>query len=118
VRQVLLVFGEAQAKPAGYCLQAAGDRFFVDVFRNICGMDDLRQTYESRLFQFVFEHDGLERTAPILMAKFHAGSIEGDGVLLFGDLLNLVLGNKEELGIVVDEAGDEPGTSNAINVHV
>jgi hypothetical protein len=60
VFQVFQIIGKAQAVTAGNRFQAAGDGVLVDILRNIGGVNDLRQAQQPRLFQPVFQDNGLE----------------------------------------------------------
>ena len=52
------------------------------------------------------------------MAQLDARNVVGDCSLTLGDGGHLVRGNIEEFGVLVDEAPDEPGAGDAIDLGV
>jgi hypothetical protein len=52
------------------------------------------------------------------MAQLHTRGIERDRAGFGGHHCDLVLGHKQELGLVVDEARNQPRTRHAIDMHV
>src|SRR6266498_5183543 len=79
MREILLVFGEAQAISARYRFQPARQRVGVNILIYIRSMDDLCQSQKPRLFEAIFENDRLKRAASIgAMTQFDSRRIKGD----------------------------------------
>src|SRR5512133_1165103 len=117
--KVFQVFREAQTITGGTCFQSAGDRILVNRLRSIRGVYDRRQTQEPWFFQSIFEDNGLERAASIVsVTEFHTRRIEGNRTRFLGNLIQLTDRHKQEFRFIVDESGDQPWTSHAINMDV
>jgi hypothetical protein len=52
------------------------------------------------------------------VAKLHTRRIEGDCAGLFDDLFDFRRRDEQELGLIVYETGNQPGTGNAVHVDV
>ena len=116
--EILHVFGKSQTVARCDRFESSRDWICVNVLRHIRRVDDLRQSQQPRLFQSIFQNDGLERTSSLVVTKFHASRVEWNCVLLLRNLFDLAGGDEQELCFVVNEAGDEPWASDAIHVDV
>jgi len=114
--QVFPILGETQAVAGGDRFQAAGDGILVEVAGNIRRKDDSGQPEQARLLQSEFLDDGLERTVVFRVAQFDVGRVKGDCAGLLGRFLDLTGGDEQELGIAVDEAGDQPRAGDAVHM--
>src|SRR5579859_522945 len=118
VFQVLFIIGIAQAEPGGNRFEAARDRISVYILGYIGGVDDLGQPYQTRVGEAIFEHDGLERAAALVVAELHAGRIEWYGPCFLSNLVYLALGHKQKFRLIVHEPQDQPRAGHAVHVHV
>src|SRR5215207_1157304 len=117
--KILFVFGEAQAISACDCFEPPRKRIGVNILIYICGMDDLCQSQKSRLFETVFENDRLKGAASIRgMTKFYSRRVEGNRAGFFDNMFDLAGGGEQEFRFVINEAGDEPWTGNAVHMYM
>ncbi len=110
--------GDVTIYMAGDRLQTAGNRVGVNVLRHICRVDDLRHPLERRVSQSIFDEDGLERAAAVHVAQLNARCVERDGAGIGDDLFDLAVGDKQEFGLVVHEARDQPWAGHAVDMNV
>jgi hypothetical protein len=52
------------------------------------------------------------------VTQFYTGRVEGNRAGLLDDLLDLAGGDEQEFSVIVNEAGNEPGTGNAVHMNV
>lgn len=116
--QVLFVIRVAQAETRGDRLQATRDGVAVNVLRHVCAVDDPGQAQQARLNQAIFQNDRLEGAASFMVPQLHTGGVERDRAGIFGHLVHLALGHKEKLSLVVDEARDQPGAGDTVDMYV
>ena len=64
----------------------------------------------------VFHHDRLEATSSVNVPQLNARDVVGDGALSLSHRGDRVCRDKEEFGIVVDEALDQPRTGNPVDI--
>jgi hypothetical protein len=81
-------------------------------------MDDPGHAQQARFLEVIFQDDRLERAAPVFMPQLNAWSIKRDGTGFFYNAVDLDLGDKQEFGVAIDEAGDQPRAGDAINMNV
>ena len=84
--------------------------------RGVGGAHDRRQTVERRAGEAERLDHRVEGAALALMAPEHAVNVERCGIEALGHRLYLGRGHEQEDGIGVDEAPDEPGTGDAIDL--
>src|SRR5262249_16744489 len=84
--------------------------------RRVGPTDDQRQRRKCRIGDAVLVDDGVEAALVTVMAKFNIWHIERRGTLPRRDGHNLVSRYVQKLGMGVNEALDEPGTGNAVNL--
>src|ERR1700716_1740723 len=71
---------------------------------------------ERRIPDVVDAQDGIERAALALVGEFHAVDVIRDSAGAFGDRNDLILRNVDELRVGIDEAPDQPGTGDAVDL--
>src|SRR5690242_20420442 len=119
MHKILLVLRETQAISACNGFQPACQRISVNILIYIRGMDDLCQSQKPRLFEAIFEDDRLKRAASIgAMTQFDSRRIKGDRAGFLDNLFDLAGGDKQEFRFVVNEARDQPGTGDTINMYM
>src|SRR3954452_21667410 len=73
---------------------------------------------ERRILDLIDAQNGIERAAFALMGEFHAIDVVRDPTGLLGNGEDLILRNVDELCIRIDEAADQPGASNSVDLWV
>src|ERR1700737_974255 len=73
---------------------------------------------ERRILDLVNTQDGIERAAVALMREFHAIDVVGDSTRLLGNGKNLILRDVDKLRIGIDEAPDQPGAGNSVDLRM
>jgi hypothetical protein len=68
------------------------------------------------VFQVVFGDEGVEAASVAVVAVLHAGDVIGRGPGLHRHLEHLAAGHVEKLRARVDEAGDQPGAGDAVDL--
>src|SRR5216683_6190531 len=71
-----------------------------------------------RILDLVDAQDGIERAAFALMREFHAIDVIRNPARLSGNSEDLILRDVDELCIGIDEAADQPGTGDAVDLRV
>src|SRR5216683_3413185 len=71
-----------------------------------------------RILDLVDAQDGIERAAFALMREFHAIDVIRNPARLSGNSEDLILRDVDELCIGIDEAADQPGAGNSIDLWV
>src|SRR5260370_939109 len=113
---LLVVVLEAQMPEAlSNRLQPLSFRLVPERVVGIRAVDDLaEQDQRCIVRQVVLLEDSLKRTFFAMMAQFHIFHIIGHGPLSFSHLHHLIVGDEQELGVLIDKFPDEPGTGHAI----
>src|ERR1700726_5182990 len=73
---------------------------------------------ECRVLDVVDAQDGVERAALAFMGEFHPIDVVRNSAGLLRDGDDLILGNIDEFRVGIDEAPDEPGTGDAVDLRV
>jgi hypothetical protein len=111
----LVVVREIGGKPQRDREQAAALRREI-VPRRIRAAHDDRKLIERRIRDVVESQDRIERAALALMGEFDAFDVIGDRAGFARGRENLAGRHVEKLRMRIDEAADEPGTGNAIDL--
>ncbi|GCC47213.1 hypothetical protein chiPu_0031396, partial [Chiloscyllium punctatum] len=117
VLQHLVVIGEVGGEAERDREQAAALRAQI-VPRRVGAPDNRRQMVERRILDLVDAQNGIERAAFALVREFHAIDIVGNPARPLGDRDDLILRDVDELRIRIDEAPDQPGASNTVDLRV
>src|ERR1700675_2666520 len=86
--------------------------------RGVGAPDDCREMIERLVLDVVDAQDGIERAAFALMGEFHAVDVIGNSTRLLSNRDYLILRDVGELRIGIDEAPDQPGAGNTIDLRV
>src|SRR6266436_10074975 len=73
---------------------------------------------ERRILDLVDAQDGIERATIALVRKFHAVDVVRNPTHLLGNRNDLILRDVDELRIRIDEAADQPGAGNSVDLWV
>jgi hypothetical protein len=99
--------------------QAPAGGVGLDVRGDVGRVDDLRQRLEGRVVrEVVLEQDALEGATPFDVPEFDSRHVEGDCSLPLGRGHHLLGGDIQKLGGAIDEAPDEPGARDAIDLGI
>jgi hypothetical protein len=53
-----------------------------------------------------------------MVAQFHPGGVEGDGPGFASHPVDFAAGHKQELGLAVNKAGDQPRAGHAVDMNM
>src|SRR6266481_5307330 len=73
---------------------------------------------ERWILDLVDAQDGIERAAFAFMREFHAIDVVRDPTQLFSDSQYLILRDIDEFRVGIDEAADQPGTGDTVDLRV
>src|SRR5258708_30484419 len=73
---------------------------------------------ERRVLDVVDPQNGVERAALAFMREFHAIDVVWYPARLLSDGEDLILRDVDELGIGIDEAPDQPGTCDTVDLRM
>jgi hypothetical protein len=116
VGEIFQIIGETQAETFGDRFDSARDRVGINVLGYVGGMDDPGHPQQPGILEVIFQDDRLERAAPVFVTQLDAWSVKRDGAGFPGDPVDLDLRDEQELGVAVDEAGDQPRAGDAVHV--
>ena len=89
----------------------------VEVVLDVGGMDDGGQTDQCRIGPEVEVVDeDFEGAASVAVVELGPRCVEAVGVLVVRDGQDVIRGYVEDLGVGVDEASDQPGTSDTVGL--
>src|SRR6476660_6652598 len=73
---------------------------------------------QRRILDLVDAQDGIERAAFALMREFRAVDVVRDPAGFLGNGEDLILRDVDEFCVRIDEATDQPGTGNSVDLRV
>src|SRR5260370_22448378 len=73
---------------------------------------------ERRILDLVDAQDSVERTTLAVMREFHPIDVVRNPTRLFCNSKNLILGDVDEFCIGINEASDQPGTGDTVDLRV
>src|SRR5262249_35164995 len=89
----------------------------VQVVGDVGGVHDPGQAHQRRVtVEVVIFDEDLEGAFAVAVGVAGAGGVEADGVFTLGCVEDLVGGDVEDLGIGVDELGDQPGAGDPVGL--
>ena len=83
----------------------------------VCRADDFGEQLQSRVAEFEFFHDGVERNIFAVMPEFAALNVERRRAKFLGLGFDLLHRHKDKFGLGVNELLDEPRTRHAVHFH-
>src|SRR5258708_37204618 len=84
--------------------------------RSVGTADDGGQCHKRRIIEAVFFEEGVEAALLTKMAQLDTGNVIGDRAYLRGGCQYLRARHEKELGVLVDEPGNEPGAGNPVDL--